>query len=240
MLEAVVQDVSGESLEGFLRRRVFDPLGMTGTRALPAAEDPRMVRVRSNSQVFEVAPFMTPSGGLGFYSSVKDIARLAQLHPDSKRCAELDLDPAAIASSRSEPGARPVGPAAYWMGWGRFATQDATFEMTNGQGFDATSCLILCPERRAVAICLTDTQWWGTARDGERVADVVALRAMDAVIRGCKEAFETARERYEIEGASARARTPGEPLPTGGNWTGTLRLAGVEHDAKLTLGRAVP
>jgi len=234
VLEAVVQDVSGESLEGFLHRRVFEPLGMGATRAAPAAGDLHLARVRSGGHVFDVAPLLTPSGGQGFYSSAKDLARLAAAHLDPERCREQGLDPAALAASRAAPDGGTAGPGGYWMGWGRFSSEGATFELANGQDFDMTSCMLLCPERKAVAICLTNTQWWG-APGGERVADVVARRAMDALVPGRDRAYEEARRRYESGDGRPREAAAGAEIPGEGEWTGTLRLAGTDLDAMLTL-----
>jgi hypothetical protein len=236
VLEAVVQDVSGESLEAFLRRRVLDPLGMTATRSAPVPGDPHLVQVRAGSHVFDVAPFLTPSGGQGFYSSVKDLARLAEAHLSPERCRAARLDPDALSASRAAPPApsgRTVGPG-YWMGWGHIDSPKASFDLANGQDFDMTSCLILCPVRKVVAVCLTNTQWWG-APGGERVADVVALQALDAIVPGCANAFEEARRRYESgEGAPSETAAE-EPAPLEGEWSGTLLLAGTPLEAKLTL-----
>ncbi|MFT7480221.1 MAG: CubicO group peptidase (beta-lactamase class C family), partial [Gammaproteobacteria bacterium] len=89
VLEAVVFDVGGEPLELLLQRRFFEPLGMTSTSAMPDIADSLLVRVRSGSYEFDTPSFSPPSAGLGFYSSAKDLARLAALHLDQDLCDKI-------------------------------------------------------------------------------------------------------------------------------------------------------
>jgi len=83
------------------------------------------------------------------------------------------------------------------------------------------------------AVCLTDTQWYGSP-GGDRLADVVAMRALDAAVGDCTAAFEAAKKRFEAEERRARegSNSP-DPIRSEGNWRGTLRLEGTDHPARL-------
>jgi CubicO group peptidase (beta-lactamase class C family) len=235
VLEAVVHDVSGEPLDGLLQRRVFAPLGMTTTSALRDAGDSRLVRVHSGTYDFDVPPFSTPSGGLGFYSSAKDLGRLAALHLDPSLCDEIGVPRDAVTFSRAPRDGRTVGPGGYWMGWGHIEDGARRFYICNGQIYDATSCLILCPERGTAAICLTDTQW-DSRPGGTRLADAVATRIMDALVGGCGDAFQAAEQEYALrERLENERRAAGESVRAEGGWTGTLTLAGKELAAELQI-----
>ena len=89
-LGRIIEVVSGQSYEGFLQRRVFDPLGMADTCFYPTAEQLKRVAVTygvekgklaaSKGDIIGLLPgakYPIPAGGL--YSTAGDLARFYQL-----------------------------------------------------------------------------------------------------------------------------------------------------------------
>jgi CubicO group peptidase (beta-lactamase class C family) len=83
----LIEVVSGEPLDRYLRRCVFEPLGMRDTHFhVPAAERRRLVlqRVRDGDQMV-LAPWaqdpmpVFPSGGGGLHCTVRDYGRFVQM-----------------------------------------------------------------------------------------------------------------------------------------------------------------
>ncbi|MHC5064840.1 MAG: serine hydrolase domain-containing protein [Planctomycetota bacterium] len=235
VLEAVVQDVSGQSLQDFLSERVFAPLGMDATRALRDADDERTAQVRSGEHVFASPPFSTPSAGQGFYSSARDLARLALLHLDPDLASGIGLPEKALADSRRPADGKVVGRGGYWSGWGTFGNELRSFSMSNGQVFEATACMLLSLEEDLAAICLTDTQWDGSPGGGPRLADLIAMQVMDAMVGGCSEALR------EVERAAMTANAQAGDKPASaveGSWAGTIDIAGTEQTLTLEFNDA--
>ncbi len=121
-LGRIVEVVSGQSFEGFLKSRVFDPLGMPDTCFYPTAEQRARIAatydrkdgklVRSKGDIIGLPPdakFPIPAGGL--YSTASDLARVYRMMLNR---GELD-------------GKRILSPAAV-----RQMTQVQTGELTSG------------------------------------------------------------------------------------------------------------
>jgi len=114
ILGALVEEVSGEPLDGFLRTRIFEPLGMADTHFyLPEEKRDRLSVVYSASEERGLAPAPDPggmvgqgayvdgprtsfSGGAGLLSTAHDYARFLQMMLNGG-----ELDGARILSSKS-------------------------------------------------------------------------------------------------------------------------------------------
>lgn len=100
LLGAIVERVTGESLEQFLQSRILQPLGMRDTSfSVPAAKRPRMAKVYARAKDDALTPLPQPlapvvppgvpypdeegrlfmSGGGGLFSTVDDYARFGQM-----------------------------------------------------------------------------------------------------------------------------------------------------------------
>src|SRR6185436_8200634 len=89
-LGAVVEQVSGMSLERFLRERLLDPLGMSETLALVTADTPLRARIASNytGTKGRWTPYWSPAepslfpiflASQGLYSTPRDYARFLSM-----------------------------------------------------------------------------------------------------------------------------------------------------------------
>jgi CubicO group peptidase (beta-lactamase class C family) len=89
-LGRIIEVLSGQSYEGFLKQRIFDPLGMTDTTFYPSEEQSKRVAMTYNRKNGILVPepntligsprrakYAIPAGGL--YSTAGDLARLYQM-----------------------------------------------------------------------------------------------------------------------------------------------------------------
>ncbi|HEY2049237.1 MAG TPA: serine hydrolase domain-containing protein [Caulobacteraceae bacterium] len=90
---AIIERLTGQSLPGFMRTRLFEPLGMVDTGFfLPASKLPRLATVYHRYNVPDLTvlenpafvrdPLVVPAipmGGGGLYSTIDDYARFAQM-----------------------------------------------------------------------------------------------------------------------------------------------------------------
>jgi CubicO group peptidase (beta-lactamase class C family) len=89
---AVIERLTGRTLEDFLREEILDPLGMDDTAFhVPAAKRPRLATLHMSTRVLKTVPVRNPLfrdplsppplalGGGGLYSTIGDYARFAQL-----------------------------------------------------------------------------------------------------------------------------------------------------------------
>ena len=174
-----------------------------------------------------------PTAGLGFYSTVRDLEKLARAHIGRTHMDGADPVPSIDVLTRSRRA--PEGGPEYWMGWGGWGN-DRRFEITNGQTFDATSAVLLCREEGAIVVCLTNTQWDGEPGNSERLADALSMRAMDAMVPGCLASFEVAKAAFEAKGAEhAMELDSGPPIEFAKHWVGRIDLGGRIFDASLQL-----
>jgi CubicO group peptidase (beta-lactamase class C family) len=93
VLGAVVQEVSGEPFDEFIRRRILEPLGMTDTGfTVPESKRGRLAIVYTTGKdgglvpmAFDGVPYPDPlgrtfpSGGGGLFSTIDDYARFGQM-----------------------------------------------------------------------------------------------------------------------------------------------------------------
>jgi CubicO group peptidase (beta-lactamase class C family) len=139
-LAEIVRRVSGRSIEDYARERLFDPLGMSDTYyVVPESVEPRIVKRPPDAFMAEpMGPFMqgldsrqlqdTPYGGLGGFSTARDMAIFAQmfLNRGTYGSARI-LSPASVAEmTRNQipgiPAEMPIigqsFPEASWgFGW---------------------------------------------------------------------------------------------------------------------------
>ena len=148
----IVEVVSGQDFETFLRTRLLEPLGMKDTTYFPNQEQLARLAtvywfsptehklVRAPQEVFLTLPYddrrirHAPGGGL--FSTGGDLARFAQMFLNKgvldghRYLSETSIDemtrsqlsPEVFATIAQPPGGGPDVPASYGLGWGVGAT----------------------------------------------------------------------------------------------------------------------
>jgi CubicO group peptidase (beta-lactamase class C family) len=139
-LGRVVEVVSGQSYEAFLKKRIFDPLGMKDTTFYPTREQlPRVSPIyrRKDGKLAPVAyPVIGPPAGArypipagGLYSTGADLAKLYQMMLNHGTLGKTRiLSPASVAAmTRVHTGDLKTGfsPGMGWgLGWGVVRTPE--------------------------------------------------------------------------------------------------------------------
>ena len=177
LLALVVERVSGERFADFLRRRVFDPLGMTATVAHEAGRS--TVPHRAYGYTVDAAGVRRTDqsntsatlGDGGIYSSAVDLAKW------DAALARHALVGAAAQQLAWTPPALPGG-ATTTYGFGWFVDRDAgTLRLTHhGESRGFTNAILRYPERRLTVVVLTNRTGgapWDLAR---RLGDLYLAR----------------------------------------------------------------
>ena len=186
VLGALVEQLSGESLDEYSTKHVFAPLGMTETRFLPPASwMPRVATTEEddNHRLLRGVvhdPTARRMGGVaghaGMFSTADDLARFAQALLDGGRGV---LTPATVAKMTS-PQQPATGTAVRGFGW----DIDSPFSTNRGEllpvggyghtGFTGTS-LWIDPTTRTYIVLLTNAVHMNAVA-GKEKGSAVSLR----------------------------------------------------------------
>ena len=186
VLGALVERLSGESLDEYSAKHVFAPLGMTETRFLPPAswmpriapteEDENHHLLRGVVHDPTARRMEGVAGQAGMFSTADDLARFAQALLDGGRGV---LTPATVAKMTS-PQQPATGTAVRGFGW----DIDSPFSTNRGEllpvggyghtGFTGTSMWI-DPTTRTYIVLLTNAAHMN-AVPGKEKGSVVSLR----------------------------------------------------------------
>lgn len=198
VLGRIVEVVSGEPLDAFLRRRLFAPLGMTDTVFfVDAARATRLAVVYRRGEDGRLAPYeIEPipvtqpralvSGGVGLVSTAGDLLKFAQFVLDDGMVdGRRLLAPATARLMRQDavpPTLKPIGRTGYWLGSG----------WTLGG-----LALVTDPARYDHAVDLGEVWWDGSAgtrfwiNPREGLVAVVLAQVVPARGGGFRETFKT-------------------------------------------------
>ncbi|MDP2215636.1 serine hydrolase [Phenylobacterium sp.] len=124
LLQLMIEEVSGETFDAYMKRAVFEPLGMAHSSfLLTAAEE--AARAPTFEADGRVAPqrLYTATGAASLYTTTNDLARLIAAHGPG--AAPPPLEPQTLASMR-EPHAKQLGLPIWGLGLVLYAP--------NGQG----------------------------------------------------------------------------------------------------------
>lgn len=179
VLGAVVEKVSGQSLDRFLQERIFGPLGLRDTGFwVPEEKRSRLavVHQRAAAGRLEPAPLFpgtdaTPAGGLlsgggGLYSTAADYARFAQMLLNGGRLDDVRLlSRKTVELMRQNHIAHLADPHPFqtpWLGFGfgvRINTAPGAGPLLGSPGVfgwdgAATTLVQMDPQERTVAILL--------------------------------------------------------------------------------------
>lgn len=182
ILEHVIEQVSGDSFAGFLRRRVFDPLGMED-----AAVYPDGVPAATRLATLYAAPgepaerlFAIPQSSLGIYTSLTDLVQYARFHLQQPLPGgRAVLDATWLDRMHSDRPDLDDGKSPLTLGWGSLDLDGMPWLLSNGRAEGAQSTLSLLPEQGLAVICLTNVTGNTTDDVAFRICDVLAPGFMD-------------------------------------------------------------
>ena len=186
VLGALVEWLSGESLDAYTAKHVFAPLGMTETRFLPPASWMQRIAPTEEDQNHHLLrgvvhdPTVRRMGGVagqaGMFSTADDLARFAQALLDGGRGV---LTPATVAKMTS-PQQPATGTAVRGFGW----DIDSPFSTNRGEllpvggyghtGFTGTS-LWIDPATKTYIVLLTNAVHMN-ALPGKEKGSAISLR----------------------------------------------------------------
>jgi CubicO group peptidase (beta-lactamase class C family) len=179
--QLVIEQVSGQSYAAFLQQRIFDPLGMDGTRfnadTLTAADAPAIGHAlydfKDLRPIAEPTTWRNNSGAGGIYSSVHDMAKWMQLQlaggtlPDGTQVFSAArqhemwsvITPIPIAEPAvPELAAAKPGFAGYGEGWSLSDYRGHKLVWHTGGWPGMVSRLTLLPEQKLGVIVLTNQE----------------------------------------------------------------------------------
>lgn len=228
ILERIIERVSKKTYADFLKAEVFEPLGMTRSAVLLAPGSGADVAPRCMQQG-KPFPFydFDHRGASAVWASAHDLVRFGMFHlgnrlPDQKQILG--------AKSRSDMRRenRPRAPeSAGSIGWSSYRLNGIHVVAHSGGMFGVGARLTLLPEKDTVCVVLTNAS---TGMQGTDLWDV-EWEIFKAVVPGFPEAPER-----PAPSPAAGAFAPPDALV--GIWEGTVRAAGADLPAKLTVEKA--
>jgi CubicO group peptidase (beta-lactamase class C family) len=147
LLGYLVEQVSGQSLDEYLQKEVFHPLGMTHTARL--SEDPPYPQATPIERVYGVlskanleAPIYGSArvGGGGLYSTVPDMAQFLIAHLNQGRVGDVQLLKPDMVTQMHRPrvySRADLGMEAYGYGWTHYQQEPRQFWGTFFQFYGA-------------------------------------------------------------------------------------------------------
>jgi CubicO group peptidase (beta-lactamase class C family) len=172
VLEHIIARVSGVGYDEYLRRAIFEPLGLASASVPHAAPPGAAVRYDRGKRPL---PFydLGHKGASSVFASARDLARFGSVHLKER----LDgAAPMLRARSIDEMQRVQTGPAAdrYGLGW-RIIDEHSQYrrvEHTGGMP-GVTTVLSLFPSQRVVVVVLSNTRSEAVIRLADRVAAAV-------------------------------------------------------------------
>ena len=156
---------AGMSYEDLLRRRLFEPLGMTNTSVGVSAERRANAAVGHNPKLVPVPPWtggvIVPAGGVN--STAVDMLKFAAAVLD----AQSPLKPVFVRMTSVKRPLDDSGQQA--LGWGMFRRNRNELLHHSGGTFGVESRLVLDTTRKRAVIA------WANGRSGEGVSNLVGL-----------------------------------------------------------------
>jgi CubicO group peptidase (beta-lactamase class C family) len=216
ILDHTISRVSGQSYADYMRREVFQPLGLTRTSVDIAPGLERHAAQRYDAKLRPI-PFYTfdHPGGSAVYSSAHDLVRFGMFHlknrlPDQQRIlADSTID--AMQQILTPDSAR----GGYGLGWS-IARDDNGFRRVSHTGGmpGVATVLSLYPSENLAVVVLTNKSDGAPFRIAEEIAAAVLPRY------AATRADRRARQASAPTSTSPPAFPPAE---LAGAWTGTLR-----------------
>ena len=178
VLAAIIQEVTGQSYEDYVRKHIFVPLEMHQSFAT-VSEAAQEHRVTGYNYWFglpvasELPPYQTGPGNGGLFSSAEDMSHYLITHLNQGHFETVTLlSPAGIAEVHRPVTPRPDG--AYAMGWGVQTVDGVTFLSHSGQTYNYMAKMILMPNSEWGVVILQNSQYTVKLMTGNHTQDTIA------------------------------------------------------------------
>ncbi len=184
-LAAVVERITGLSLEAFLQRQVFEPLGMASSSFVWQARY-ESLKVHSHSLLGEVAGRGTPwraNAAATLHTTARDYARFvmaaasgAGLRPETARqmtSPQSRPDEVGTDTALASPAGRPASGLAWGLGWGLEQDGDRWAMWHWGDNGPTKAFVIVSADRRVGLVMFANSQS-GLTIVPELIGDVMA------------------------------------------------------------------
>ncbi|MEO8451153.1 MAG: serine hydrolase domain-containing protein [Gemmatimonadota bacterium] len=237
IIDQIVERTSGLPFETFMRREVFQPLGLPRTAIVtaPIAGDTVAERYDGSGAPITWYDF-DHRGASAVYSSAHDLARFGMFHLGDRLDGRAVLSPASLAEMH-RPTVHRSETVGYGVGWQTFEDDNGAVSLGHSGGMPGVATILrIYPEADAVVVVLLNAG----AND---VAGRIAARVAAAMLP--PQFGETLRQR---EGRGPDP-APDSFRPNGelvGEWNGTVRtwngtvplklIIDAEGAARATLG----
>jgi len=189
ILEHVIERVSGQDYASFLRREVFEPLGMTASSVplAPGLDAPIAHRYGEDGDRLPFYDF-DHRGASAVYSSAHDLALFALHHLGAARPGQREIlsgetvEEMQVGTAEVRPG------TAYGVGWMVSARPDGRRVVGHGGGMGGvtTSLLLVPDEEVAVAVLMNARGPW-PSRISDAILDGLLPPRADRVDAGGRE-----------------------------------------------------
>jgi len=226
ILDQLISDASGVDFPAYMKRFVFEPVGMKRTYAdksmMPAGEQIAAGYNRDGSQVppnrFE------PRGGAGFYSCTHDLLLFGLFHLYNRGESGKNALINEKLFAQLHQVRRDLPGSYYANGWGVFKTDDCTTLLSNGAIAGCASSLVVIPDDEIAIVCLSNSTV------GNEYTDNIAFEIADGLRPGYLKKLNTLISKAEQLFAD-------KPFvfaeQYGGTWSGGMIADG--NDIPLTI-----
>jgi CubicO group peptidase (beta-lactamase class C family) len=233
ILDHILARVSGSSYSDFMRREVFDPLGLAEMAVSDGSDLGERAAVRYDTDGSPLPPYTFDHlGASSVYASAHDLVRFGQWHLGARIAGARDVLPAAtrVRMQQSDAPAEAPGSARGW-GWGIVEDDNGLRRVAHGGGMPGVATvLMLYPAESLAVVVLTNTSGAPTAR----IAAAMTSAVVPEFARVRQARADSIRQARAAAGpaAAAGATVPAVPAatsplePVAGMWRGALLVRG--------------
>ena len=177
LLALIVESISGQSFAAFLKKNIFDPLGMNHTLAyqqgLSTVDHRAYGYSRTDTGFVRTDQSVTSAvlGDGGIYSSVDDLFKWDQaLYTET--LVRSSLYEEAVTPAKLNDGSRTT----YGFGWFIQLYKNSTGFLHEGSTRGFRNAILRMPDQRLTVIILTNRNEGGPIQIARKIADLMLLR----------------------------------------------------------------
>ncbi len=180
ILDQLISDASGVDFPAYMRRFIFEPIGMKHSYAdkdVIQAGEQIAAGYKSDGSLVQPNRF-EPRGGAGFYSCAHDILLFGLFHLYNRgKSGDKALIEEKLFSQIHQ--VRNDLPGGYYAnGWGVLKTDDSTTLLSNGSFAGCATSLVVIPEDEIAIVCLSNSTV------GNEYTDKIAFEIADGLRPG--------------------------------------------------------